>query len=168
MEKLGINPSLLGFQILNFAIIMAFLNFLILKPLSELMKKRKQKIEAGLAKEGEIDVRLAAIDADKTRQLSKVKKEIDQMMAEAAQKAIVIKEDVLTNARKEADALMAKARQRMAIEKEEMMAVAKNEVAELTIKAVERLFSDQKSSDIIKKQINQSTIEKLWQNHHKK
>ncbi len=167
MEKLGINPILLGFQLFNFAVVLVLLNFLVLKPLSELMDKRKKKIEAGIAKEGEVDVRLAQIESERNKQLAKTRTEIDQMMADAAKKAVVIKEEVLANARKEADSIVTKAHQRISIEKDEMMATAKNEVAELTIKAVEQLFSDEQSSSVIKKQINQSTIEKLWQNHQK-
>lgn len=167
MEKLGINPTLLGFQLFNFIIVLALLNFLVLKPLSELMEKRKKKIEAGLAKEGEVDLRLSQIESERSKQLTATRLEIDKMMAEAAKKAVAIKEDVLVGARKEAEAIVSKAHQRIAIERDEVLTSAKNEVAELTIKAVEQLFNDKRSSDTIKKQINQATIDKLWQTHQK-
>jgi len=48
MEKLGIEPSLLLAQIINFAIIVVVLSKLLYKPILSMLEKRKREIEESL------------------------------------------------------------------------------------------------------------------------
>jgi len=68
-HTLGINIKSLGFQILNFAILVIVLRFTAYKPLLKLMKARRERIEFGLKGAEEADKRLAEIDQVKEQKL---------------------------------------------------------------------------------------------------
>lgn len=162
MEKLGINPTLFAFQILNFSVIVILLDWLIFKPLSKILKERRQKIEAGLAKEGEVDIRLAEIEAERQQKITDTKKEIEKMMSEAAKNANSLKEDILKESREEAEAMMIKTKEKLEAEKDDMVSQAKKEIATLAVSAVEKIFADKDATEI-KKKLNKEAIDKLWQ-----
>lgn len=162
MEKLGINPTLLAFQLVNFGVIVILLNWLVFKPLSKILKERREKIEAGLAKEGEVDIRLAEIEVERQKKIAETKKEIEEMMSEAAKNAISLKDDILKEAREESEAMMVKTKEKLEAEKEEMVSQAKGQIASLAVSAVEKIFADRGAVDI-KKKLNKEAIDKLWQ-----
>lgn len=162
MEKLGINPTLLAFQLVNFGVIVILLNWLVFKPLSKILKERREKIEAGLAKEGRVDIRLAEIEVERQKKIAETKKEIVKMMSEAAKDANSLKEDILRESREEAEVMMVKTKEKLKAEKEEMVNEAKKEIATLAVTAVEKIFADKDATEI-KKKLNKEAIDKLWQ-----
>jgi F-type H+-transporting ATPase subunit b len=167
VDKLGINPTLLGYQLINFAIVMMLLNYLIFRPLSELLARRTSKIKAGLDKEGQIDEKLAQIDATSKKQLASTQKEIDKMMAKATAQAAKIKADLISLAKTEAQEIVARSRLQIMAEKSQIMSEAKQEIASLAIKTVEMVLTDSKSASKIKSEINDNLIDKLWQTQKK-
>ncbi len=62
IEQLGINWKLLLSQAVNFFLILIVLKTFIYKPILDLLKKRSEKIEEGLAKAEEAGVRLKEVD----------------------------------------------------------------------------------------------------------
>ncbi len=64
-EALGIDASALIIQIVNFAILLTTLTFLVYRPLAKIMEERRKKIELGV-KGGE-QAALIIADAEKTR-----------------------------------------------------------------------------------------------------
>ena len=166
MEKLGINPILFGFQVLNFIIILILLNYLVFRPLSKILEQRKKKIEAGLAKEGEATTKLAEIEVEKQKKLTVTNDEIGIMMSEAAKKANKIKEDILKEARAEVESLTVKSKERLEAEKEQMIDDARSQIADLAVIAVEKVFKDGGAKEI-KEKLNQKAIDKLWQKQKK-
>ena len=166
MDKLGVNTTLLGFQIINFIIIVYLLNQLIFKPLAKIIAERKKKIEIGLAKEDEAELQIAGIQIEKEKQLALAKIEIDKLLAEATQKANAIKNELLAGAKIEADDLVSKAKERISTEKNELMVEAKSQIGELVVQAIENIFSQDEAQEI-KKMFNQKAIDQLWQTKKK-
>jgi len=162
METLGINFQLLAFQIFNFTVIVLLLNKLLFKPLSKRMEERKTLIEQGLAKEGQVDIKLAEIEKDKQEMVDKTRKEIDEMMADAAVKANDMKKEMIDGARKESEELVKRAKEQLAGEKEEMMTEAKGQVADLAIEAVKTILGSDEASEL-KGKLNKKAIDRLWQ-----
>lgn len=167
MDKLGINPTLLGYQLINFAIVMMLLNYLIFRPLSDLLNRRSQKIKDGLDKEGQIDKKLAEIDVATKKQLESTQKEINQMMAKATTQATKMKADLIATAKAEAQEIVSKARLQVIAQKSQIMSEAKQEIASLAIKTVEMVLTDSQSANKVKSEINDNLIEKLWQTQKK-
>ncbi len=67
LEQLGINWKLLVSQGVNFFILLAALTVLVYRPLLRAMGERKKKIELGLCGAEEVELRLKAIDTEKTK-----------------------------------------------------------------------------------------------------
>lgn len=166
MEKLGINSTLFGFQILNFTIILLLLNYLVFKPLSKILAVRKKKIEAGLAKEGEAETKLAEIEVEKQKKITATNNEIGVMMSDAAKQANKIKDDILKQARTEVESLTVKSKERLEAEKEQMIEDARSQIADLAVVAVEKVFKDGGAKEI-KQKLNQKAVDKLWQKQKK-
>ncbi len=61
-SQLGIDWRLLISQAVNFLLLLAILRFAVYKPLLELLRKRKERIEEGLTKADEADRRLGEIE----------------------------------------------------------------------------------------------------------
>lgn len=166
MEKLGINPTLLGFQLLNFLAILLLLNFLVFKPISKILEARRKKIEDVLAKEDEAEQKMSEVEVKKQEMLAETKKEIEVMMSEAAKKANVVKEEILEEARKESKVMMEKSKERFEAEKVQMMDEARGQIANLAVAAVENIFENRGAKEI-KQKLNKEAIDKLWQKQKK-
>src|SRR3989339_882759 len=62
LSQFGISWKLLLSQLINFALILIVLRIFIYKPLLNVLKERREKIEKGLMKAEECDVRLKEVD----------------------------------------------------------------------------------------------------------
>lgn len=62
IEELGINWKLLASQAVNFLILLVVLRLFVYKPVLEAIENRRKKIEEGLAKSKEADLRLKSVD----------------------------------------------------------------------------------------------------------
>lgn len=62
ITQLGIDWKLLLSQAVNFLLLLAILRFFVYKPILSVLKKRREKIEDGLAKAQEADTRLKEVD----------------------------------------------------------------------------------------------------------
>jgi|SRR3989344_552951 len=87
LGQLGINWKLLLSQAVNFFILLAVLTFFVYKPLLAVMKKRQAKIEEGLQKAAEADVRLKEVDQIAKAHLKKADQESMQIIKNTQERA---------------------------------------------------------------------------------
>jgi F-type H+-transporting ATPase subunit b len=123
MEQLGIQPSLLLAQIVNFVIIAVVLTKLLYKPILSMLEKRKKEIEAGL--------------------------ELTEKMRTEEEKLKVKQDKILEAARMEAREMLEKAKKDAANEEKEIIAQAHVESTQLIEKAkveIDRLHAEMRQS----------------------
>ncbi len=60
--QLGIDWKLLLSQAVNFLLLLVILRIFVYKPILDILKKRREKIEEGIAKAKEADIRLKEVD----------------------------------------------------------------------------------------------------------
>lgn len=113
MEKLGIEPSLLLAQIVNFSIIVLVLTKLLYKPVLAMLEKRRREIAEGVA--------------------------LTQKLREEEEKLKEKKLKLADEARKEGQALMEEARKQMKEEEKEMLAAAHQEAGRIIEKGREEV-----------------------------
>jgi len=113
-HTLGINIKSLGFQILNFTILVVVLRLTAYKPLLKLLRERRERIEHGLKGAQEADRRLAEVD--------KVK---ETKLAEADQKAVAIVSEAEDTAKKRGNEIVTDAQNKAGNVLEEAGIVAK-------------------------------------------
>lgn len=113
MEKLGIEPSLLLAQIVNFSIIVLVLTKLLYKPVLAMLEKRRREIAEGVA--------------------------LTQKLREEEEKLKEKKLKLADEARKEGQALMEEARKQMKEEEKEILAAAHQEAGRIIEKGREEV-----------------------------
>ena len=134
-----INWAGLGFQILNFLLLLYLLNRFMFKPLMARMDERSTKIEQGLE-----DAETAARDrelarAEREAAVSEARKEAAEMIARANKIAEDTRNEILGDARTEAEKVTTRAREEINAEKERAMAELRAQVADLALVAAGKL-----------------------------
>ncbi len=109
-EAFDINWVSLGFQVVNFLLLLYLLNRLLFKPLLSRMDERAEKIREGLenAEAAARDRELAR--AEREAAVTEARKEAADMLARANKIAEDTRNEILADARTEAERVTAKAR----------------------------------------------------------
>ncbi len=119
-------------QLWNTAIIVVVLYFVLHKPVSEFLEKRKAHIagelkDAATAKEQGIQLK-----KDYEDKLANINKEESQILSDARALAVEKEQKILDEARKEADQIREKAKSDIALEQERVKDDMKNELIEVS------------------------------------
>lgn len=142
LASLGINGQMFVFQLINFAIVILVLWFLILKPLSKKLEERKKLIDESLDKAKEAETNLAMSGQKYKEKMDEAKKEANKIIENADAEAGKLGEDMKFKAKEEIKALVGQAKKNLQVEKEKMSAELKKETGELVVLAVEKILSE--------------------------
>jgi len=140
LEQLGINPTFLLAQIVNFLVLWFLLQRFLFPPLLATLEKRRTRIRESLAEAERVKQETAATRADFERQLAEERRKGAEIAAEAARSAEQIREQIVAGARQEADKILAGARAQAAQEREQMLADLRRQVADLSILGAQRVI----------------------------
>jgi len=134
--QLGIDWKLLLSQAVNFLLLLVILRLFVYKPILNILKKRREKIEEGLAKAEEADVRLKEVDNINKRKIKETENKAISIIKNTEEKAKKLEVDLLDKAKtKEAD-YMAKVEQNIETEKLAARKEMEKEAAELVKRAL--------------------------------
>lgn len=114
MEKLGIEPSLLLAQIVNFTIIMVVLTKLLYKPILGMLEKRKNLIEESLTRSESLRLEEEKIQIRKEKLLSEARKEARAILEEAKKQARQAEQEIVLAAHREGSEINEKAKREVA------------------------------------------------------
>lgn len=141
MEKLGIEPSLLLAQIINFAIIVVVLTKLLYTPILDMLAKRKKEIEEGLKITERMKTEEENLGARKEKLLFEARKEARIIIEDAKKQGKDAERDIVAAAHKEAAEIVEKARREAAATHEALAADIQREAAALAGAMAKRLVS---------------------------
>lgn len=110
MDKLGIEPSLLLAQIVNFTIIMVVLTKILYKPILGMLEKRKKEIEESLALTERLRVEEEKMQSRKEKLLSEARKEARAILDEAKKQGKEAEREIVAIAHLEASEIHEKAK----------------------------------------------------------
>lgn len=136
LGQLGINWKLLISQAVNFFILLIVLSYFVYKPLLEVIKKRRAKIEMGLQKAAEADVRLKEIDVISKNTLKKADQESIQIIKATEQKAEQLKQLLQKKAEDHQQQLLAQAQAAYERQQEETKKLVYGQALELVKKTL--------------------------------
>ena len=142
MEKLGINLGFLIVQIINFAIIMVVLVAWVYKPLMNVMKKRKEKVEQGLE-----DARIAAdaranAERDAQNLLTDAQNKAVQVIRDATEKAVTANKDVKAAGAAEIEKMRQNALEEISQSREKELLNLRSHVSALAIAAAQKIIGE--------------------------
>ena len=99
-SQLGINWSLLISQAVNFLLVLAILYALFYKPLLNLLRKRREKIEEGLLKAKEADERLKEVDQIGKKKIKEAESAAIQVLKNVEQEAKELEAKLIADAKR--------------------------------------------------------------------
>jgi F-type H+-transporting ATPase subunit b len=159
MEQLGIQPSLLLAQIVNFSIIAFVLTKLLYKPILSMLAKRKKEIEAGLALTEKMRLEEEKMKVKQDKIMETARRDARELLEAAKKDAQVVEKQIVADAHKQEEEIIAKGKLEVEALRAEMLKGAQLESIVLATKMAERLTASILSGDdqhkLIAKQLKQ-------------
>ncbi|MCL4200616.1 F0F1 ATP synthase subunit B, partial [Patescibacteria group bacterium] len=110
MEKLGIEPSLLLAQVVNFLVIMVVLQKLLYKPILTMLEKRKKEIAEGLHLTQKMREEEERLKEKQEKALAKAREDALQIIEDAKKQAKETEKELVAEAHTQAAAIIARAK----------------------------------------------------------
>ena len=136
IQQLGINWKLFLSQTVNFFILLVILNAFVYKPLLKMIKERNEKIQSGLEKAKEAEIRLHEVDAISRERLKKADQQSMAIIKSTQEKAQELEASLQKKAQERQQDLMAQLQLNHQRQQEEMKKEVMKEGAELVKKIV--------------------------------
>lgn len=136
ITQLGIDWKLLLSQAVNFLLLLIILRLFVYKPILNILKKRQEKIEEGLAKAKEADVRLKEVDIIAKKKLKEADGVAILTIRKTEEKAKELESELFEKAKNKEAALLKKTADEVASQKEQAQREIKKEAVELIKKAL--------------------------------
>jgi F-type H+-transporting ATPase subunit b len=142
-EAFGVDIWKLGFQIVNFLLLLYLLNRFLFKRVLRLLDDRQSRISQGLE-----DAETAARDrelarAEREAALAEARREAEAMVQRAAKTAEATSAEILAQAKASAEQITARAREEISAEKDRALAEIRGEVADLALEAAGKLIGSE-------------------------
>jgi F-type H+-transporting ATPase subunit b len=158
-EAFGVDLFKLGFQIVNFLILLYLLNRFLFKPALRRIDERQSRLNQGLE-----DAAAAARDrelarAEREAALTEARQESEALVQRAAKTAEATSAEILAAARESADQLTARASDEIEAEKERALAEIRAEVADLALDAAGKLVAAEMDGPTQRKLVEQFLAE---------
>lgn len=141
LGSLGINGTLFLFQLINFAIVVAVLWFMILKPLTKKMAERQKMIDDSLDNAKKIETNLGMSERKYQEKIDQAKVDANKFIEKAQQEAVLVAEAMKEKTKKDIEQLVETARKNIKTERDESIGEIKAQAANLIISAAEKILS---------------------------
>ena len=115
--------------------------------LTDMVRKRQERIENSIRDAREIEARMASWKQDQEKMLEDVRREQSAILREATETKARIVADSKAQARAEADKLLSEAKLQIAAEKESALREVRKEVALLSVQVAEKVLRHELQDD---------------------
>lgn len=154
IKNFGIDPILLGAQIVNFLIVLFILRRFLYKPILETLQKRRDKISEGIRVTEEARVRLEKVVKEEKTILTKANTQGKKLIEDAKKVSLEMIQKAQFEAKIQAAHLLNEARQQITIEAKETEKRLANNISRLAIELVKRsaleLFGKQEQEIVMR------------------
>lgn len=154
LEGLGINLVQLIAQIINFLLIMYFLNGMVIRPILRNLEARRKRIEDSLENARKADERLASVDKDYQAKLNEASAEANKLRADTLAGAQAEVQRIRADAAGEAEKIKAAARIDAQAERNQLLADSRNQIVALVMAATNKLVGESLDANRQKALIN--------------
>lgn len=153
LGSLGINGTLFVSQLVNFAIIVVIVWFLILEPLTKKLAERQKMIDDSIDNSKKVQRNLEKSEQEFQKRIDEAKVEANKIVEHAVTESEKMNGEMKTKAKQEIETLVDQAKKNIKIEREEIKAEIKKETAEMIVTALEKILSekitDKKDKELI-------------------
>lgn len=153
-EGLGINLVQLLAQIVNFLLIMYFLNGMVIRPVLRNLEARRKRVEESLENARLADERLGNVEKDYQAKLNEAGAEAQKVRADVLASAQQEAQRVRTEAQAELERMRQQARIDAQAERNQLLADSRNQIVALVMAATNKLVGDSLDANRQKALIN--------------
>jgi F-type H+-transporting ATPase subunit b len=157
LKNFGVDPFLLGAQILNFLIIFYLLKRFLYKPVLGMLKKREDKIKEGIKQAEEARITLEKTLEQEKKIFAKAHEEAKALVLDAKTQATEASKDIEENTKKQVEKILLDSKtqieqdtKRMEQELSEKISVLAKDMLEKSLKGV---FGEKEQKQILEKAI---------------
>lgn len=140
LASLGINGQLFAFQLVNFALVVLILWFLILKPLVKTMDERKKIVNDGLDKAKAADTSLMMAEQKAKEIIDAAQAKGNTILSEASAQADTFEVKTREKAKKEIEGLVEQAKKGIEQDRAQMKTELRQETASIAMLVAEKLI----------------------------
>jgi F-type H+-transporting ATPase subunit b len=140
MEKLGIDPFLIGAQIINFLLLLYVLKRFLYKPVLNILKRREEQAEEIDALKKELETQKDQFKQEHQEILKTARKEADQIISEAQVRGEKIEQEIEKSAKEKSAEILEKTNQELSRKEQEIRDSLKNEVSQLALDVSEKVM----------------------------
>lgn len=159
MEKLGINPTYLLTQIINFVILLVVLTKLVYKPMLTSLESRRKKIEEGLTLTQKLTEEKEALEQRQKKIILEAQKEALEIIEKARGTGKKVEAEILSEARVKAQGIIEKThKELLAKEKEMEDRMTRNAIdiaTQLTTRLIGDVLDKGKREALLKKRVSE-------------
>lgn len=163
IKNFGINPFLLGAQVVNFLIVLFILRKFLYKPIIELLQKRQNAIKEGLKKAEEAEQRLKRIVGEEKTILTNAHIKAKKIIEDAILQSQESSKEIQENAKKQSEKILMEAKveiERKAIETEKRLMESVGSLAiKFLQKSVEELFSEREQKEVMENALKKIKVQ---------
>lgn len=153
IKNFGVDPILLGAQVLNILLLFFLLKKFLYKPLLKIMQDRKLRIEEGLTFTQNAEKRLAKIKEEETKILKAAQVQSQKMLAETKKQTATLLKEAEENTRSQTEKMIKDAQSRIVEESKEAEQRIAKKVTLLAMeylrKSVSQLFDEKEQKEIM-------------------
>ncbi|MBC8465086.1 MAG: F0F1 ATP synthase subunit B [Parcubacteria group bacterium] len=160
VESFHIDAGLLIAQVINFAIVLAVLYFFVVKPLTNVLEERANKVEKGIADAKEADMHLKKAQSEYEEKLTEAKKEAHALLEKTKEDAEKSRVAALAEIKEEMQREADKERARMKEERAQLKHELREETADLVVLSLEKVLGTLDSEthkNLVKEIYNESS-----------
>lgn len=141
MDKLGIEPTLLGAQVINFLVILFVLKKFLYKPILDMIDKRKREIARGLDLTEAMKAEEAKINERKEKAFEKAKEEALVIIESAKKQAKEVEKELIADAHTQASHIITRAKEEAKEIENEAQLQLRKEAVRLALTMSRRVLS---------------------------
>lgn len=142
LKNFGVNPLLLGAQIVNFLIIFFILKKFLYKPVLELLKKRQLIIKEGIKQAEESRVRLEKVVIEEKNILRQARVTAKKVIEDAKQESMELTKQMNNSAKKQTEKILKDATEQISKESQEAEKRLAVQASSLAISILEKALSE--------------------------
>ncbi|MBI2029127.1 F0F1 ATP synthase subunit B [Candidatus Gottesmanbacteria bacterium] len=159
MDKLGINPTYLLTQIINFVILLVILTKLVYKPMLTSLEKRRKKIEEGLALTQRMNEEKEVLESKKKKIVLEAQKEARDIIEKAREAGKKEEQEIIAEANQKAQGVIEKTNKELKAKEKELEAKVSRDAVDiatqLTLRLIGEVLDKNKQEALLKKRLSQ-------------
>lgn len=159
LKNFGVDPILLGAQILNILLLFFLLKKFLYKPLLKMMQDRKLRIEEGLTFTQDAEKRLAKIKEEETKILKIAQTQAQKMLTETKKQTATLLKEAEEHSRAQTEKMIKDAHSKIAEESKEAEQRIAKKVTLLAMeylrKSVSQLFDEKEQKEIMARAVKE-------------